>query len=74
MTCDKSKTTYEIQRYTALSTSVKSLHVTRFAKTLHLHTPWQRIVLSSMDSSINKLFTSTPQPNVDGSAFAEACF
>ena len=30
--------------------------------------------LSLMDSSINKLITSTPLPKVDGSAFAEACF
>ena len=29
---------------------------------------------SSMDSSINKVITSTSLPNVDRSAFADTCF
>ena len=51
-------------------------YVTCFAKTHHLHTPCQEHYSPSMDSSINKLTntTSTPLPNGDRSAFAEACF
>ena len=51
-------------------------YVTCFAKTHHLRTPCQEHHSPPMVSSINKLtnIASTPLPNADKSAFAEACF
>ena len=48
-------------------------YVTVFAKTCHIRT--QRFS-SPIDSSINKqtLIVTTPLPQVDWSAFSEACF
>ena len=38
----------------------KKINVTRFAKAFHLRTTWQEQFSLSVDSSTNKLFTSTP--------------